>query len=510
MRNSNHVNEATEAPVLEVDRRRTGIAGLDSILRGGLPASRLYVIEGEPGSGKTTLAMQFLLEGIARGETALYVTLSETADELTQVAESHGWSLKGIHLLELGALGERLGDGFDYTVFHPADVELQETVKRVQAEVERLKPHRVVLDSVSELKILAETNARYRREILGVKQFFAGRGCTVLILDDRVNQDQQQQLQSIAHGVIRMNRDRREYGDTRRQVLIVKMRGVRFHDGMHDCNIRTGGLEVYPRLEVAGKEQPDSNNAVLSGVPELDVLLGGGLDHGTSALVIGPAGCGKTTLCSQYAMAALMRGEHVACFMFEESRRTLLDRTSGMEMDFEPYLKSGQLELNQVDPSSFSPGEFAHRVCRSVEDKHASLVLIDSLNGYLNAMPSERSLVIQMHELLSYLGQKGVLTMLVMAQHGMLGPSMQTPIDVSFLADTVVLLRFFEASGEVRQAISVVKKRRTAHERTIREMRLTSTGVVVGEPLREFQGVLTGVPRYRGTETPLLKKDGVN
>jgi circadian clock protein KaiC len=512
MRKSNQVNEATETPVVEADRSRTGVAGLDSILRGGLPANRLYVVEGEPGSGKTTLAMQFLLEGISRGETALYVTLSETADELTQVAESHGWSLKGMHLLELGALGERLADGSDYTVFHPADVELQETVKRVQAEVERLKPQRVVLDSVSELKILAETNARYRREILGMKQFFVGRGCTVLILDDRVNRDneQQQQLQSIAHGVIRMNRDRREYGDTRRQVLIVKMRGVRFHDGLHDCMIRTGGLEVYPRLEVGGKQLPDRNNAVMSGVPELDVLLGGGLDHGTSTLVIGPAGCGKTTLCSQYAIAALARGEHVTCFLFEESRRTFLDRASGMGMDFEPYLKSGQVELNQVDPSSFSPGEFAHRVCRSVEQKHASLVLIDSLNGYLNAMPSERSLVIQMHELLSYLGQKGVLTMLVMAQHGMLGPSMQTPIDVSFLADTVVLLRFFEASGEVRQAISVVKKRRTAHERTIREMRLTSKGVVVGEPLREFQGVLTGVPRYRGTETPLLKKDGPN
>lgn len=495
----------------EADRARTGITGLDAILGGGLPANRLYVVDGEPGAGKTTLAIQFLLEGVRQGETVLYVTLSETADELLEVARSHGWSLQGIHLLELGSLSERLEQDFDYTVYHPADVELGETIKRIQAEVGNLDPQRVVLDSVSELKILSETSARYRREILGFKHFFAGKQCTVLILDDRVGRENdQQQLHSIAHGVIRMLRDRREYGDTRRQVLILKMLGVRFHDGLHDCIIRTGGLEVYPRLSRDGRNRAHNGDPILSGVLELDTLLGGGLDQGTSTLVIGPAGCGKTTICSRYAMTALERGDAVACFMFEESQRTFLDRACGMEMDFEPHLKTGLLELQQIDSSAFSPGEFAHRVSQSVEKHHARLVIIDSLNGYLNAMPSERSLIIQMHELLDYLGRQGVLTMLVMAQHGMLGPAMQTPIDVSFLADTVVLLRFFEASGEVRQAISVVKKRRTSHERTIREMKLTSTGVIVGEPLREFQGVLTGVPRYRGADGPLLRKDNAD
>ncbi len=488
-------------------RAKTGVDGLDSILRGGLPRNHLYVIEGDPGSGKTTLAMQFLLEGVRENEPSLYVTLSETTDELTEVARSHGWSLDGLNLLELGSLGERLQHELDYTVYHPADVELGETIKKIQGTVENLSPKRVVLDSVSELKILSETNARYRREILGLKQFFAGRGCTVLVLDDRTNKENQQQLQSIAHGVIRMQRETREYGDTRRQIHIVKMRGVRFHDGSHDFQIRTGGLEVYPRLSRVLQHDLQPNETIDSGVQELDALLGGGLDRGTSTLILGPAGCGKTTLTSQYVMAALLRGEVAASFMFEESQRTFLERAAGMGMDFKPYLDSGLLQLHPVDPATLSPGEFAHRVCECVEDRGAKMIVIDSLNGYLNAMPSERSLLIQMHELLSYLGRKDVLSLMVMAQHGMLGPAMQTPIDVSFLADTVILLRFFEAMGEVRQAISVVKKRRSAHERTIREMRLGSNGVGIGEPLREFEGVLTGVPRYRGSESPLLKKD---
>lgn len=483
----------------------TGISGLDDILCGGLPADRLYVVEGEPGAGKTTMAIQFLLEGVRQRETSLYITLSETREELADVARSHHWSLEGVDLLELSALGERLHEEADYTVYHPADVELGETIKRIRAEVRRLQPRRVVLDSVSELKILAETNARYRREILGLKQFFSGRGCTVLVLDDRTGSKNEQQLQSIAHGVIRMERAQREYGDTRRQINIVKMRGVDFRDGSHDFQIKTGGLAVYPRLTPTDHDKAYPSEIVLSGVTELDALLGGGLDRGTSTLIIGPAGCGKTTLCSQYMMAALCRGEAVACFMFEESRRTFLERATGMGMDFEPYLESGFLALHPVDPAELSPGDFAHRVRGSVERQHARLIVIDSLNGYLNAMPSERSLIIQMHELLNYLGRQEVLTLMVMAQHGMMGP-MQTPLDVSFLADSVILLRFFEAMGEIRQAISVVKKRRSAHERTIREMRLDSSGVIIGEPLRKFEGVLTGVPRYRGGEEPLLKK----
>ena len=487
-------------------RARTGISGLDTILGGGLPRDRMYVIEGDPGAGKTTLALQFLLEGCRCGETVLYVTLSETAEELLEVAESHSWSLEGIHLLELGVLGERLAQDAAYTVYHPADVELGETTKQIRAEVDRLNPARVVLDSVSELKILSETNARYRREILGLKQFFAGKQCTVLVLDDRTSR-QEQQLQSIAHGVIGMERERRDYGETRRQIQIQKMRGVRFRDGAHDFIIQTGGLAVYPRLLASEPQKEYTRDDMKSGVKEIDTLLGGGLDRGSSNLIIGPAGCGKTTLCSQFLLAALERGEGVECFLFEESIRTFLERAQGLGMDFEPFLKTGLLVLHQVDAGELCPGELAHMVREAVERRNMRLLMIDSLNGYLNAMPSEKFLVIQVHELLLYLGKQGVVTLMVMAQHGMMGSAMQTPIDVSFLADTVVLLRYFEAMGEVRQAISVVKKRRSSHERTIREMKLGKGGVIVGEPLRQFEGVLTGVPRYRGTDSPLLKKD---
>jgi circadian clock protein KaiC len=489
-------------------RALSGIAGLDQVLRGGFPRNRLYVIEGNPGAGKTTLALQFLLEGLRLGETVLYVTLSETAEELYEVAESHGWSLDGIHLLELGSLDAWLQDDAEYTVYHPSDVELGETTRRIRGEVERIKPSRVALDSVSELKILSQTTVRYRREILGFKQFFVGKGCTVLVLDDRTNSENEQQLQSIAHGVIRMERTTRDYGATRRQLQIVKMRAVRFRDGMHDFVIRSGGIDLFPRLAVA---ESDSNEAldatILSGVEELDCLLGAGLDRGSSTLVLGPAGCGKTTLSSQFLIAALERGEAAACFLFEESRSTFLQRASGLGMKFEPHVASGLFRLIQIDPAEVSPGEFANQICREVEARNARVVVIDSVNGYLNAMPSERFLMIQLHELLAYLGQKGVVTILVMAQHGMLGNSMQSPIDVSFLADTVILLRYFEAMGEIRQALSVVKKRRSGHERTIREMRLGPGGVLVGAPLRDFEGVLTGIPRYNGPAKPLLGLD---
>jgi circadian clock protein KaiC len=464
------------------------------------------VIEGDPGAGKTTLALQFLLEGLRLGETVLYVTLSETAEELYEVAASHGWSLDGVHLLELGALEARLQDDAEYTVYHPADVELGETTRRIREEVERIKPTRVALDSVSELRILSQTTARYRREILGFKQFFVGKGCTVLVLDDRTSSENEQQLQSIAHGVIRMERTTRDYGATRRQLQIVKMRAVRFRDGLHDFVIRSGGIDLFPRLVVAddaADTAPDPT--VLSGVDELDCLLGSGLDRGSSTLVLGPAGCGKTTLSSQFLVAALDRGEAAVCFLFEESRSTFLQRASGLGMKFEPHLASGLFRLIQIDPAEVSPGEFAGQICQEVEKRDARIVVIDSVNGYLNAMPSERFLMIQLHELLAYLGQKAIVTILVMAQHGMLGNSMQSPIDVSFLADTVILLRYFEAMGEIRQALSVVKKRRSGHERTIRELHLGAGGVLVGAPLRDFEGVLTGVPRYSGPAKPLLR-----
>ncbi len=485
-------------------KQGTGLAGLDEILDGGLPSNRLYVVEGVPGSGKTTLALQFLREGVRLGQRTLYVTLSETLGELSDVAASHGWTLDGINLLELNAISERLQEDANYTVYHPSDVELGETVRSIQAEIERLSPERVALDSVSELKILSQTSARYRREILGLKQFFVGRNCTVLVLDDCTTREGEQQLQSIAHGVIRLEREAREYGTTRRQIRVVKMRGVRFQDGCHDFVIQTGGLELYPRLSASGAALVEHEGYLDSGSDQLDALLGGGLDRGSSTLLLGPAGCGKTTLCSHYMVAALNRGEQVAAYLFEESRETFLRRSEGFGMNFKPYLLSGKLELLQIDIGELSPGEFSARVRRVVEGRHASLVVIDSLNGYLNGMPSERFLLIHLHELLTYLGQRGVGALITIAQHGMLGTNMQSPIDASFLADTVILLRFFEAFGMVRQAISVVKKRRGAHERTLRELKIGSTGMQVGEVLQEFDGVLTGVPRYRGKQGRLL------
>jgi circadian clock protein KaiC len=485
-------------------RAATGIPGLDDILGGGLPLHRLYVVEGDPGSGKTTFALEFLRQGVREGQRVLYVTLSETTEELRDVAASHDWTLNGIDLLELNSLSERLEDAANYTVYHPSDVELGDTVQRIRAECERLNPERVALDSVSELKILSQTSVRYRREILGLKQFFAGRQCTVLVLDDLTTGESEQQLQSIAHGVVRLERDHREYGSTRRQLHVVKMRGVRFQDGRHDFVIKTGGLEVYPRLAAPEAAVVRQEGAAESGSASLDALLGGGLDRGSSTLLIGPAGCGKTTLCSHFLLAALQRGETVVCYQFEESKETFLRRSSGFGMDFAPYITAGRFSLIPVDIADLSPGEFAAKVRRAVEQQQAGFIVIDSLNGYLNGMPSERFLLIHLHELLNYLGQKGVVTLITVAQHGMLGTAMNAPVDVSFLADAVILLRFFEAEGMVRQAVSVVKKRRGFHERTLREMKIGPRGMEIGDVLEEFQGVLTGVPRYRGRSENLL------
>lgn len=493
---------------LPVARQPTGVEGLDDILGGGLPARRLYVVEGNPGSGKTTLALQFLLEGVKQGQKCLYITLSETLEELKDVAESHGWSLDGVELLELDSLSGSLQDEATYTVYHASDVELGETLRRIRAEVERVNPDRVALDSVSELKILSQTSVRYRREILGLKQFFAGRKCTVVILDDLTTLEGEQQLQSIAHGVVRMERTPREYGTTRRQLHVIKMRGVMFLDGRHDFVIKRGGLQVYPRLSVAEEPAEHEIGATASGISELDVLLGGGIDRGTSALLMGPAGSGKTTLGSQCVLAALNRGEFVAAYLFEESRETYLVRAAGLGMDFTPHLQSGRFELVRVTIADLSPGEFSARVRRAVEKHGASMIVIDSLNGYMNGMPSEQFLLIHMHELLTYLGQKGVTTLLTLAQHGVVGAHMYAPVDVSFLADTVILLRYFEAAGTVRQAVSVVKKRRGGHERTIREMRIDSSGLKVGGVLSDFEGVLTGVPTYRGQAKELLNEGG--
>jgi circadian clock protein KaiC len=475
-------------------RLATGSEGLDSVLDGGFPANRLYLIEGDPGTGKTTLALQFLLEGARRGEPVLYVTLSETKEELTAVADSHGWSLEGVTLHELVPPEESLKAEAQYTIFHPSEVELGETTRAVIGEVERIQPRRVVFDSLSEMRLLARDPLRYRRQILALKQFFAGRKSTVLLLDDRTSADADLQVQSIAHGVLMLEQLELDYGAERRRLRVSKLRGSRFRGGFHDFTIRTGGVEVFPRLVAAGRRNEFEAESVASGVAELDALLGGGLDRGTATLVLGPAGCGKSSLATHFAAASARRGEHAAAFIFDESVNTYLNRAAGLGSDLRPEVEAGSLTVQQVDPAELSPGEFVHNVCKAVKRDGARLVVIDSLNGYLQAMPDERFLTAQMHELLTYLNQQGVVTLLVMAQHGFMG-AMSSPVDVSYLADTVILLRYFEAAGAIRRAISVVKKRTGRHEDTIREMRLSSPGgVQVGEPLTAFRGVLTGVP----------------
>lgn len=483
-----------------------GVGGLDDVLHGGLTPGRLYLLDGDPGSGKTTLALQFLLSGVRLGEPVLYVTLSETKRELQGVARSHGWSLRGIELLELVAEEESLAPDTHLTMFHSAEMELSETTRRVLVEVERLQPTRVVFDSLSEMRLLAQSPLRYRRQILALKQFFMGRRCTVLMLDDRTSEAMDLQLQSIAHGVLTLEQLAPEYGGSRRRLRVIKMRGMQYEGGYHDFVIDRGGIQVFPRLVAANHPSEFTAGPLRSEIDALDALLGGGLDRGTSTLLIGPAGCGKSTIAVQYALAAASRGEHAVLFVFDETLATLRARSQALGMPFDEQVAAGRLRVQQIDPAELSPGEFAHIIRESVEPANgegARVLVIDSLNGFLNSMPEERFLTLQLHELLSYLAQQGVATLLVLAQHGMVGTAMGTPVDASYLADAVVMLRFFEAKGRVRRAISVFKKRSGAHEDSIREFRIGPGGIVVGEPLEQFQGILTGVPSFVGSADSL-------
>jgi circadian clock protein KaiC len=498
-------DKAKSTPV-PTPRMSTGVEGLDGILEGGLPPNRIYLVEGEPGTGKTTIALQFLLEGARLGETGLYVTLSETKEELRAVAESHGWSLDGFDIYELLPPEESLRPDSQYTIFHPSEIELGETTSAVLKEVDRIKPKRVVFDSLSEMRLLAHDALRYRRQILALKQYMAGRQTTVILLDDKTSDAHDLQVLSIVHGAIMLEHLAVEYGAERRRLRVIKLRGARFRGGYHDFNIETGGVRVFPRLVAAGQHQQFKREAMSSNVAELDSLLGGGLDRGTSTLMIGPAGCGKSSLAAQFAAAAASRGERAAIFVFDETRETYVARAKGIGTDIQGYLDEGLITLQQVDPAELAPGEFANTVVGAVNKSGARVVVIDSLNGYLNAMPEERFLTIQMHEMLTYLNQQGVITLLVMAQHGFLGATMATPVDVSYLADTVLMLRYFEAGGAVRRAISVVKKRSGMHENTIREFRISSEGIQVGEPLVKFQGVLTGVPTFAGAQDALIEQ----
>jgi circadian clock protein KaiC len=477
----------------------TGVDGLDDVLQGGLLRGRLYLVEGDPGSGKTTLAMQFLLQGAARGEKCLFVTLSEGEQELRAVAAAHGWNLEGINFIDLIPSEESLGVDAAYRMYHPSEVELGETIKTVLAEAERIRPTRIVIDSVSELRLLAANPLLYRRQIFALKRYFARHQGTVLFTDDQMGPSQDVHLHSLAHGVVSLQRVIPDYGTMRRRLQVGKFRGRGFREGYHDFVIRPGGLVVFPRLVASEHRASHARQSVKSGLAPLDSLLGGGLAKGTSTLVMGAAGTGKSSLATQFAKAAAERGEHATLFLFDESIATFLERSVGLGMEIEPLLKAGRMSVRQVDPAELSPGEFAYAV-RQAAEGDSRLIVIDSLNGYLNAMPSEQFLTLHLHELLGYLGQRGVTTLLLMTQHGVVSADAVTPVDASYIADTVVLMRYFEAVGEIRQAISVIKKRTGRHERTIRELRFDK-GIQIGEPLRNFQGVLTGTPQLMAKVT---------
>lgn len=476
----------------------TGIAGLDEILRGGLTRGRIYLLEGTPGTGKTTVGLQFLLDGAARGEKGLYVTLSESIDELQSAATSHGWSLDGIELHELvNEMG--LDPDSEQSVLHPSEVELGETVREVIERIDELCPARVVFDSLSELRLLAQNPLRYRRQILALKQMFSSRGCTVLLLD---NGTADVQLHSIAHGVIMLEQTRRGFGAARRRLNVLKMRGVKFHGGLHDFSLDTGGVEVFPSLVADDHNASFPMTPASTGSKELDALLGGGLAPATNTLLLGPSGVGKTTTAVRCMLEALDRGEKASYFLFDEGRQTLLTRARSLGMNLDTHIATGRLVVDEIEPAEFSPGEFACRVRKSVETGGARFVVFDSLNAYIHAMPGEEYLVLQMHELLNYLNQKGVTTLLVLGQHGVVG-DVRSDIDLSYLSDGIVLFRYFEAAGEVRTALSVLKSRVNAHERAIRELRLSPIGLQVGEVLTDFMGVLSGLPTYGG-DSPLL------
>jgi circadian clock protein KaiC len=475
----------------------TGVRGLDEICGGGLPRACMYLVEGTPGVGKTTLATQFLLEGRRRGESCLYVTLSETRRELDTVAHSHGWSLDGIEVIELADVEDALGGKGKTTLFHASEFELDELMRLLTTKVEELSPRRMVIDSLSELRLLTQSPLRFRRQMLTLKQRLADADCTVLVLDDRSAQEGDSHIHSIVHGAFLLSAQRLGYGVFRRFLSVTKLRATKFREGNHDYVIHKGGLEVFARLVASEHVGMHDKRTGSSGNARLDALVGGGLHYGTSNLLIGPAGSGKSTVAMMYAHAAASRGEHVRYYMFDETVSTMLGRAKAMGIDFGPLIESGRINLEQIDPAEISPGELAHRIRASVDAERTAVVAIDSLNGYVNAMPQEEFLHLHLHELVTYLNQNGVMTLLILAQHGLVG-TMGTPVDISYLADSVIVFRYFEALGEIKKAVSVIKKRSGMHESTVRELRLTQKGIVLGEPLVEFQGVLTGVPRVVG------------
>lgn len=479
----------------------TGIAGLDDILRGGFPPRRLYLVQGAPGSGKTTLALQFLLTGARAGEKVLYISLSETREEIEEVAHSHGWSLDGLEIVELSAIDAQLSAESQNTLFHTAEVELTETTKLLLDAVDRVQPTRLAFDSLSELRLLSQSALRYRRQILAFKQYLAGRNCTTLLLDDTSTAGSDSHVQSLAHGVIALDQTCPNYGAERRRFLVKKIRGTTYRGGFHDFIIETGGLVLYPRLVAAEHHRDFKHENISSGVKGIDALLGGGLPRGSSSLFMGPPGSGKSTLALHFALAAAARGERTHIYSFDESLETMRARADGLKMGLTKLIEEGTVAATQIDPAELSPGQLNSLVRHAVEKENVKLILIDSLNGYLQSMADERALSLQLHELLTYLNQQGVVTILVLAQHGLIG-YMQTPVDITYLADTVVMLRYFESQGSVHKALSVVKKRTGSHEGTIRELHIKDSGITVGPPLANFRGVLSGTPEMLKMKPP--------
>ena len=481
------------SPQPEIRRLDTGTAGLNDILLGGLPPGQMYLLEGEPGTGKTTLAMQFIRAGVAAGEKSLYITLSEPRTELEGSLRSHGWDAESFPIAEFTPAEASMSPQDTYTVFHPSEIELASTIQRLTDEIDKVRPVRLVIDSLSELRLLAADVMRYRRQLLALKQFFAGRETTVLLLDDRTADAEDLQLRSIAHGVIHLSNIPRSFGKSRRQLEVIKLRGSAYREGFHDYTIRYGGVRVYPRL-VANEHDGDfPRQSVASGIHELDNMFGGGISRGSSTLLTGPTGVGKSTIAMQYAYAAAARGDRAIVYAFDEVLRTAQERAESLGMDVKTQIAKGTLAMSQVDPAELSPGEFIWQIRADVEKNDTRVVVIDSLNGFLNSMPGERDLVLHLHELIAYLNQKGVITFMILTLQGLVG-SMHADIDVSYVSDTVVLLRYFELQGEIRQVISVLKQRSGAHERSLRELKLGDGRIQVGEPLTSFKGVLTGIP----------------
>ena len=510
MLDSSSATTQTEAAhATRSERAATGIAGLDEILGGGLPANRTYLIQGEPGAGKTTLGMQFLLEGVRRGERGVYVALSESEEEIRDIAGSHGWDLEGIAIVELHATEENLEADAQYTVFHPSEIELSDTARSILEEVERVEPKRIVFDSLSEMRLLARDSLRYRRQLLSLKKYFTEIGCTVLLLDIHTSHRHaprdEFKLETLAHGFIQLEQHAPEYGVQRRRLKVGKLRGLSYQEGYHDFRIVRGGLEVYPRLVAGDHAGRDAPGPLSSGLEALDRLTGGGLERGSTTMFLGPAGVGKSTLAALFLHSALEAGEGAVVFLFDEGVRNWHRRTKGLGLDFTSHVDSGALTLRHVEPAALSPGEFADTVRRAVDEDGVSVVLMDSMNGYRYAMPEEEFLTLHLHELFSYLNHHGVATLVVVAQHGFLGDAVEEPLHISYLADSVILLRYFEAFGQIRKAVSMIKKRIGGHERAIRELLLEPGRVDVGEELRDFLGVISGELQYRGGEGPLLE-----